>query len=228
MIVIFNGPPGSGKDEAANYFVENCGCEHLSFKDVLFEETFKYFDVDREWFMNDYYTNRALKEQPSVFLGGYSRREALIYVSEKYIKPKYGADFFGVQVANSIKKGMDYAISDGGFVEELIPLINKVGTNGIRLVQLVRKGCTYSSDSRRYFNGNLHKEIALGEKTQIDEQYVLPRRFDIKTYRVHNNGTLDNFHSALKSIYVEEQDEQRTTYHRTQAEERVPQSEAIS
>ncbi len=62
MIIIFNGPPGSGKDEAASYFKRR-GFKHLSFKQVLFKETIAFFDVDEEWFMNGY-NDRTVKEQP--------------------------------------------------------------------------------------------------------------------------------------------------------------------
>ena len=39
MIVIFNGPPASGKDEAASLYKEKYGFGNLSFKYQLFKET---------------------------------------------------------------------------------------------------------------------------------------------------------------------------------------------
>lgn len=199
MIIIFNGPPSSGKDEAAFYFKKR-GFEHLSFKSVLFRETAREFDVSYNWFMKDY-DNRAVKEKPEKRLRGMSRREAMIYTSEKVIKPRYGKDFFGTQVANEILDGTDYCISDGGFIEELLPIINKIGTENITLVQLTRNNCDYSTDSRRYFDGNLIKEFVLNHQTPIKKQYVLPHKFAIKTYRVHNNSTKKDFHGVLEKIY---------------------------
>lgn len=202
MIVIFNGPPGSGKDEAATYF-KRCGFKHLSFKYVLFRETISFFGVDEEWFMSGY-NDRSTKEQPEELLEGMSRREAMIYVSEEITKPAFGKDVFGVAVANEIEDGKNYAISDGGFEEELVPLINRVGTQNIVLVQLTRDGCDYSSDSRRYFNGALVQEFVIGKPTNILKKYILPKKFPIRTYRVHNNGTLDEFHQTLHDIYEKE------------------------
>lgn len=199
MIIVFNGPPGSGKDEAALYFKQR-GFKHLSFKYALFRETIKEFNVSYNWFMNDYH-NRAVKEKNEKSLRGMSRREALIYTSEKVIKPRYGKDFFGTQVAKEIEEGTDYCVSDGGFVEELQPIINKIGTEKIILVQLTREGCDYSTDSRRYFDGNLIKEYILNHQTPIKKQHVLPHKFSIKTYRVHNNSTIQDFHGALQQIY---------------------------
>ena len=209
MIVIFNGPPGSGKDEAASYY-KKLGYKHLSFKYVLFKETISFFGVDEEWFMNGY-NDRSIKERPEDLLEGMSRREAMIYVSEEITKPALGQDIFGISVANEIKDGVDYVISDGGFVEELVPLINRVGTENILLVQLTREGCDYSSDSRRYFNGNLVNQYIISQETKIIKEHILPEEFPIRTYRVHNNGTIEDFHRVIHDIYEKEFNEQAKT-----------------
>lgn len=202
MIVIFNGPPGSGKDEAASFFKENFGFGNLSFKYQLFKQTMKHFEVNEEWFMEGY-ENREIKEKPEHALNGMSRREAMIHVSEDIIKPKEGKDYFGRMVAEEIEDGVHYAIADGGFVEELKPLIERVGEENIILVQLARFGCDYSSDSRRYFNGKLIKEYVINGASHIDKEYVLPEELNIRTYRIHNNGAIRNFHSVLNDLHDE-------------------------
>jgi hypothetical protein len=202
MIFLFNGPPRSGKDAAADYFKDK-GYKHLSFKYQLYKETAKYFDISYEWFMNRY-DDRSVKEVPHMDLGHMSCREAMIYVSEKVVKPKRGLDYFGRQVANEIDLNKDYAISDGGFVDELIPVINKVGSNNFVLVQLTREGEDYSTDSRRYFDGNVVHEYVNSHKTLINKKYVLNHKFNVKTYRIHNNGTLTDFHSVLEDLYLKE------------------------
>jgi hypothetical protein len=202
VIVIFNGPPGSGKDEAALYFEENYGFSTLSFKEQLFKETIEHFGVNAEWFMEDY-GNREIKEKPCVALNNMSRRQALIYVSEEIIKPKYGKDYFGNKVAEQIEEGNNYVLSDGGFMEELLPLFEKVGPENVIVIQLTREGHDYSSDSRRYINGKLFKEYTIGFGTQIDEQYVLPEQMDVCTYRIHNNGSIRNYHEILSNIFEE-------------------------
>ena len=62
MIVIFNGPPASGKDEAASLFKQEFGFGNLSFKYQLFKETIEHFKVDKEWFMEGY-NDRSQKEK---------------------------------------------------------------------------------------------------------------------------------------------------------------------
>jgi len=202
MIILFNGPPASGKDCAADLF-KTKGYKHLSFKYQLFKETFKYFDVSEDWFMTDY-DNRDVKERASVHLGGFSRREAMIHVSENVIKPKRGLDYFGKMVAEEIDPNKDYVISDGGFSHELFPIINKIGAKNFVLVQLVRDGCDYSTDSRRYFNGNIVREYVISSRTEIDTKYMQDYKFDVRTHRIHNNGTVADLHNALNAIHKEE------------------------
>ena len=210
MIVIFNGPPGTGKDEACLYF-KKLGYKHLSFKEELFKETFKFFGVQKDWFMEGY-NDRSIKERqvPQLKIDGQplSRRDAMIYVSEKHIKPKYGKEYFGLKLAEQIQSGYHYCVSDGGFEEELTPVINKIGADKVILVQLTRDGCDFSSDSRKYFNGNLVQEFVLRKETSISNFHILSKKFDIRTYRVHNNGTIQEFHSVLYSIHEKESDVQ--------------------
>ena len=210
-VVIFNGPPGCGKD-AACLLYKNMGYTHLSFKEELFKETFKFFGVSKEWFMKGY-ENRDIKEKPvpqlKVSGKSFSRRDAMIYVSEKFIKPKYGKDYFGKQLANQMTSEGLFCVSDGGFQEELSPIINKFGAESITIIQLTREGCDFSSDSRRYFNGNLVQEFMLGKETPIVKCHFLPDQFPIRTYRVHNNDSIDSFHRTLRAIHEKESNDRK-------------------
>lgn len=207
MIILFNGPPGTGKDAAADFFKE-LGFKHLSFKYQLFKETIKYFGVEEKWFMSRY-KNRDEKEVPSVYLNHMSCREAMIHVSEDIIKPQKGLDFFGSLVANEIDLNRDYCISDGGFIDEVAPVINKVGSENFVLVQLTREGHDYSTDSRRYLDGNLYEEFVISHTTPVEKKYVLPHKFEVKMYRIHNNGELGAFYEVLQDIYEKEVHETR-------------------
>jgi hypothetical protein len=207
MIIIFNGPPRTGKDESCLYLKDNKNFKHIEFKDALFEETYSYFNVTKEWFM-DGYSDRSVKERKETILGDRSRRDALIHVSEDVIKPKYGKDYFGVKVSEKLETSVDYCFSDGGFREEIFPIINKVGANNICLVQLTREGCDFSNDSRRYLDGNLVEEFVINKKTNIIKSHILPEKFSIKTYRIHNNGSVKELHETIKTIYEKERNAQ--------------------
>ena len=209
MIIVFNGPPGSGKDEACLFF-EKKGFIHLSFKEQLFIETIKYFGVSKEWFMAGYNV-RSEKEKPVNELNGMSRRDAMIHVSENIIKPKHGKDYFGAVTAKNLKPYEDYCFSDGGFREEIEPIINTVGAEELCVVQLTRDGCDFSSDSRRYLDGELAEQFIINRKTEISKSHILSGKFPIRTYRIHNNGTVEQFREALQKIYEKEQDVEQDT-----------------
>jgi hypothetical protein len=199
MLVIFNGPPGTGKDECCLFMEQSNGFEHKTFKKALFVETCKFFNVSFEWFMNGY-DDRSIKEAPSSRLNGMSRREAMIHVSEEIVKPMYGKDFFGSEVSKSLEMNVDYCFSDGGFKEELMPIIDKFGVENICLIQLTREGCDFSSDSRRYLNGNLIEEFIIGKETPIKKSHILPKKFAVNTYRIHNNGTMKELYGQIEKI----------------------------
>ena len=202
MILIFNGPPGTGKDEAANFFCDRFDFEHLSFKKQLFKETIKYFGVKEDWFM-DGYNDRTKKEVREMTLKNHSRRTAMIHTSEEIIKPNKGKDYFGKMVAEEIDVNRNYVISDGGFVEELQPIIDKVGAHNMAIVQLTRQGCSFQNDSRRYFNGKFFgetNEIVINYETEIEDDFILDMPASILTYRIHNNGTIRDFFQSLISI----------------------------
>jgi len=203
MIIIFNGPPNTGKDEACSYLKNTKNFTHNEFKDALFTETCKHFSVSKKWFVENY-NDRSVKERKEAVLGNRSRREALIHVSENIIKPKYGKEFFGQEVAQKISNKINYCFSDGGFKEELFPVINKVGAENICLVQLTRKGCDFSTDSRRYLNGNLIEEFVIQEETPIISSHILPENFSIRTYRIHNNGSVEQLNETIEAIYEKE------------------------
>lgn len=205
MNFIFNGPPGSGKDEACRFLKTNYGYKHLEFKDQLFKETFKFFGVSKGWFMKGY-NDRSVKEKPVPQLKvngtSLSRRDAMIYVSEKVIKPKYGKDYFGSKTAELLDLSTDYCFSDGGFVEEIHPLINKLGRDKIRIVQLYRTGCSFSSDSRNYIDGVLTEEFGAKDPDVLIQNSE--PQIPIRMYRIHNNTSVSDFHQMIKEILRKE------------------------
>lgn len=166
-IIIFNGPPRSGKDTFADkleHVYENKWFNsdvifiamRESFKDSLVHLVLDFYNIhEDEW--DDRYEHS--KEEPWDALGGRSQREALIDMSENKIKPMFGNDFFGKAAARKLQTGSDsdgdgrlYIFSDGGFVEEIQPLIDKFGKENILIIRLHREGFDFSNDSRGFLN----------------------------------------------------------------------------
>lgn len=107
-----------------------------------------------------------------------SIREAMIYVSEVICKPRFGDNFFGVSRASKLQEGLTYVEDSCGFVEELPPLIERVGQDNILLIRIHRDGCTYDGDSRQ----------------------MIPDGVITNTIDVYNNGSLEDYFSKMQSI----------------------------
>jgi hypothetical protein len=150
-VLILNGPPNSGKDTIADVIEKVYGFRHRRFKDRLYEIASlrsgcagirKYIRL-----CND----REKKDVPyDGFTGefkGMSPRESLIFTSEKIIKPSKGSDYFGQCLADNIDSELT-VVSDGGFIEEIEPLVER--GYDVYIAQLTREGCSFDGDSRSY------------------------------------------------------------------------------
>lgn len=179
--IIFNGPPGSGKDEAANAICSvHANATRLEFKSHLIDLTTMIYGVNKDWFLS-VHNQREMKEQSMQALRGLSTRQALIYVSEEVIKPKFGKDYFGRFVADRMTKDLTYVFSDGGFVEEVAPVHEKCNGKFL-IVHLHRDGCDWSNDSRSYIHS-------------------LPGVDDIHTIHMDNNGTKLDFMKSVVQLF---------------------------
>lgn len=162
-IIIFNGAPRVGKDTFADMLDNHLltvwfnGTNAMlpsreSFKDTLLILTKSFYNIDTYEWDTRY---KEQKEKPWDKLGGLSQREALIDMSEVKIKPLLGVDFFGKAAAQKCTTEVDddgdgtiYIFSDGGFVEEIQPFIDKFGADNVLIIRLHREGFDFSSDSR--------------------------------------------------------------------------------
>jgi len=180
-IIIMNGAPSSGKDQCSLFLRKLFPSSlHFSFKRKLISLTCMIYDVDRAiW--DSWYTTEG-KEIPRKELNGLSCRQALIFVSEEVIKPKFGESYFGVQecklLSSVLEKDYTFAISsDGGFEQELKPIADKFGCNNVNIIQLHRPGKTFEGDSRSFINPvfipseNIH--ILYNDKDLLELEYKL-------------------------------------------------------
>ena len=153
-VVVFNGPPSSGKNTLAA-FIRGCTqAVHMEFKRKLIEIALMVSGVSSSdweyWYGQD-------KEQPRNALDGHSCRSFLIMVSEEMIRPHMGSAYFGHAAAEELKMylpGHGVVFSDSGFGEELQPVVDVAGAENVIVVQLHREGTDFRGDSRAYLNGN--------------------------------------------------------------------------
>lgn len=153
--IIFNGPPDTGKDYLVDALVQlDKSSVKLEFKKqlrILVKQIYMLSDGSHE-----YMYRRENKERPFEVLNGLSIRQAYIKVSEEVIKPVFGSDYFGKCVVKDMFNNPThtYYFSDGGFGDEIIPMLDYV--DRVDIIHLSADGCDYeaSGDSRRYIHMN--------------------------------------------------------------------------
>ncbi len=161
-IVFLNGPPGSGKDTAADQFL---GRYRAKFAAPTKAMVCGGLGVTLEWLEEN-------KDKPHPALNGETPRKFLIRLSEDFIKPIYGDQFFGKVMVELLKKFGDNAvvfITDSGFLSEAIPVVAHVGIENCLKIELYRKGKDFKNDSRSYWHmdglatRNVHNDLTTRE-----------------------------------------------------------------
>lgn len=180
-IILFNGPPRSGKDTAtfiACASVHNA--VHYRFASPLkraVHELFGLKDVPEEMF-------NKRKSDHQDLMHGMTPREAYIWMSEEVARPKFGQDFFARSAVTAItkicqEKGSDVVIiSDCGFQIEVDHLVDSFGEDNLSVVRLMRNDRTFENDSRGYV------------------EHPVPYH----NYIVMNNGTMKQFKDSVIKV----------------------------
>lgn len=146
-VIILNAPAGAGKDTIGAHISCLLGFEPVSFKAPMFNVALAMLgDKDYGKFI-DAYNDRERKEKPQAFLGGKSCREFMIWISESVMKPVFGNQVFGKRFTEGLKD-CSYVCTDGGFVDEIYPLIES--GHEVVVCRLHRDGYTFEGDSRSY------------------------------------------------------------------------------
>jgi len=159
-LIVLNGPPRCGKDTLANCLADVFDMSHVKFAGILKHMTHRLYGVndpdDIEQF--DY-----CKDAPFPVFYGLTPRQAYIGVSEIYIKPTHGIDFFGKRLLeriNQIPKKL-FVARDGGLIEELIPVVEGLGGENVLVVMITRPGCNFDGDSRSYYPASVLLELGV-------------------------------------------------------------------
>lgn len=152
-IIAFNGPPRAGKDTLAGMVADKiCPItdapvvlESLSLplRNIAFSMVGRvYQDSAYESFKNEYFERLDR-----------TGRQLMIDASESFLKPTYGIEIMADLLIQRIRRLPANAIvlvRDSGFQIEVDPLIREVGERNLMVVQVHRKGCDFSKDSREW------------------------------------------------------------------------------
>lgn len=183
-VIVFNGPPSSGKDTCANYVESNYGATHLRFKTHIYKLVSLMYNIDLEWFID--IATDVDKKDVQIIKDGKTARQLLIHVSENIIKPAFGDNYFGITVGDTIATTDNtlFVISDSGFPDELISMMlgGKLVGADITLVRLYREGCSFEHDSRDYISDNIISTLG------------------INCFDITNDGDVDAIENTIKHI----------------------------
>ena len=166
LVIIFNGPPNSGKDYAAKVVTATFeDAVHLEFKKALREVAhhmaslhsteyvqWNFQDAVTECNEIEYSERKADKDEIHRHAFGMrSWRQFLIWISETVMKPIFGQDIFGRAAAKLVQEtdARIIAFSDGGFQVEVDELLKLEGVTVV-VLQLKREGYDWGNDSRGY------------------------------------------------------------------------------
>jgi hypothetical protein len=199
-VIIFNGPPQSGKDTAtimasnflagktSNGGYQRMMIEHLKFADPLKAAAHQLFGIP--YSCNYYEKNfgNSWKDSPQIEFYGLKPRDVYIALSEDFAKKIGGVTFFGRIAARRI--GLDkvsnvFIFSDGGFVDEIVPVISTVGVQNVIIIELYRDGTSFDGDSRNYIGDQLNSRF--GDKILVKK---IPNNQDLNLLRLLIRGIL--------------------------------------
>lgn len=182
FLILLNGPPGSGKDFAAEIIknADDITSSHYKFSEPLKEAVCAILEISR----------RELEDTKNLrdATFGVTLRQVQIDISEKWMKPCYGKDIFGRICANRMSEEIQYnddagedqpdcfVVSDSGFDIEAKSMLQLFGNEDTLLIRLHRKDCTFEGDSRSYI--------------ELD---------DVRTIDVYNDGD-ERFSAMLLKI----------------------------
>lgn len=175
-LILFNGPPRSGKDTAVRLLAKNekelnLGMvRHISMAEPLKNACHA--------FVNDRPMKDEDKDKPMPFTDK-TWRQWYIHMSEQCAKPFFGSHIFGWLAAEKmVNPQHTYVVSDVGFHEEVEPLVRKVGGRNTLLVTLSRPSCSFANDSRNYLQVDRLEQLTGSRVSQA----IIDNRHDLEMY----------------------------------------------
>lgn len=191
-VLFLNGPRSSGKDTIASAmrYYGRSNLVMMKFASPIADSLMGMFQIPKSVWNAMYVT--GIKERPNNRLDGMSPREAMIWLSEDIIKPRFGKEFFG-RIAAKLIKDMDdeelwnkvFVFSDSGFAYEIASFIDelKISPDDVYLANIHREGCNFVGDSRSYV---------------MPDECGIPRA---NWYIIENNDTVDALEPAAAMLY---------------------------
>lgn len=183
-VVLFNGPPGCGKDTVSHMLVQHMEAQGVTsaVKEDSLSLPLRHIAYAMTQFDGDYDGDDYAKFKGVTFreFGGKTGRQLMIDVSESFLKTTYGIPVMAQMLLqrNSAFHGV-LLVRDSGFQIEVDPILDVVGRKNVYLVRVNRDGYDFSNDSREW--------VHLPQSRHCMDLY--------------NNGSLDDLRVEAGRIY---------------------------
>jgi len=150
QLIMFNGPPGCGKDTVVRELTPYLKFTHLKFAAPIKRMACGLLNCDMRWLE----ANKDTFIMPLGYNSKVTLRQFLIDLSEKFFKPLYGQDVFGNLLWKEAKDAANrmVLVSDCGFAGEVSRVVASAGAANCLLVRIHRAGHDFSGDSRSYLH----------------------------------------------------------------------------
>lgn len=154
LLVLISGPPRSGKNRTGEYLSELLGAErsdHFALSDALKRMAHAHYGLGEE---TGVFHFEDRKDESCSEFGGLTPRNAYIEYSENVLKPKFGRSHLGDIALRRVRlnrdKGRTTMLSGVGFLDEVLAIVNVIGSERTLHLKLSRPGSSNSkvADSR--------------------------------------------------------------------------------
>lgn len=177
-LVGISGPPRSGKDSVGYALARLIKQRHgavVSVRALSMPMRKTIYAMIGEDYTLEHYENN--KDVPIEALSGASIRQAMIALSETYVKPAYGHSFWAKALINSVPEGAHVVIvTDMGFPEEVDVLRDHFGSAQCVWPQVTRPGTSFDGDSRSYVGDGEYRTTVINEGEDLDQIEVCAGR----------------------------------------------------
>lgn len=155
-IFILNAPPQTGKDTIAAEVLRRTDAGTCAMKDPMFQVFCATVGLGYYEFM-ELYETPGWKDSPQGITNGETPRELMIHISENFVKPFFGDDYYGKALAkqiedveNQLDGQRSWVIPDGGFQGEF-DAFKRIHGDRVILIRMEREGKReFSGDSRNW------------------------------------------------------------------------------
>ena len=189
MIILLNGPPGSGKDTAAEFITLMLGNSQVMHEKMSWPmkrgltTIFSFNDAERKA-LNAY---KDHSNGPEFADMSWRLMEIDMY---HYLARRYGKDILGrlLMRRNRDNAKRHTVISDAGRNDEIVPIVKGFSYGQVGYIELHREGCNFDNDIREYLDHKHFKHVEVIENKYDLEMFQAQIRKVLRKWELLDGG----------------------------------------